>query len=150
MSYSNIWAVFLSLALACDIGKSQVSGDHITVHIVAHTHDDVGTFVLLFFLPTQSVKKQKNYENSGDPFHKFTYVEQAYFSRWWNEQSDGMKEKVRALVASGQLQFNLGGWAMNDEVDIEKGSIFMSFAMKSLKISKQLHNTYIYICTSTY
>ncbi|ETO09219.1 hypothetical protein RFI_28169, partial [Reticulomyxa filosa] len=51
-----------------------------------------------------------------NPERKFSYVEQAYFSRWWNEQTASTQEKVRQLVANGQLQFNLGGWAMNDEV----------------------------------
>ena len=50
-----------------------------------------------------------------NPTRKFTYVEIAYFERWWQIQNDAMKATVRQLVQNGQLEFNLGGWCMNDE-----------------------------------
>jgi len=50
-----------------------------------------------------------------DESRKFTYVEQAFFSRWWNEQNDKMKDRVKKLVKSGQLSFVNGGWCMHDE-----------------------------------
>ena len=50
-----------------------------------------------------------------NPERKFTYVEQAFFTRWYNEQSDDMKERVKALVSKGQLSFVNGGWCMHDE-----------------------------------
>ena len=50
-----------------------------------------------------------------DPNKKFTYVEISYFWRWWEEQSDDMKETVRKLVQNGQFEFANGGWVMNDE-----------------------------------
>ena len=37
--------------------------------------------------------------------HKFVYVEQAFFQRWWLQQSDDMHNAVRALVKSGQLEY---------------------------------------------
>ena len=46
---------------------------------------------------------------------KFTYVEQAFFTRWYNEQNHKMKTRVKKLVASGQLSFANGGWCMHDE-----------------------------------
>ena len=50
-----------------------------------------------------------------NPDRKFTYVEQAFFHRWWTEQTASTKKAVRALVKSGQLQFINGGWSMHDE-----------------------------------
>ena len=50
-----------------------------------------------------------------NPERKFTYVEQAFFTRWYNEQSDDMKARTKALVSSGQLSFTNGGWCMHDE-----------------------------------
>lgn len=50
-----------------------------------------------------------------DPSRKFTYVEQAFFSRWWNEQNDKMQSRVKKLVKNGQLAFVNGGWCMHDE-----------------------------------
>jgi alpha-mannosidase len=46
---------------------------------------------------------------------KFTYVEQAFFQRWWREQSADTQRLTRQLVANGQLNFVNGGWCMHDE-----------------------------------
>lgn len=43
------------------------------------------------------------------------YVEQAFFQRWWSEQSPEKQGQVRGLVSTGQLEFINGGWSMHDE-----------------------------------
>jgi hypothetical protein len=50
-----------------------------------------------------------------DPDRKFIYVEQAFFTRWWSEQTPAKRAAVQGLVASGQLEFINGGWSMHDE-----------------------------------
>ena len=50
-----------------------------------------------------------------DPARKFTYVEQAFFQRWWRELSPARQAATKALVAGGQLNFVNGGWCMHDE-----------------------------------
>lgn len=50
-----------------------------------------------------------------NPQRKFSYVEIAYFERWWGEADNSTKALVRQLVQEGRLDFNLGGWCMNDE-----------------------------------
>lgn len=50
-----------------------------------------------------------------NPNRKFIEVEMAFFSRWWNEQTEAKKAQVRQLVANRQLVFVNGGWCMNDE-----------------------------------
>ena len=37
-----------------------------------------------------------------DPIKRFSYVEIAFFQRWWNEQTLTMKEKVKRLVNEGK------------------------------------------------
>jgi alpha-mannosidase len=44
-----------------------------------------------------------------NPERKFTYVEQAFFQRWWCEQDNTTRATVKKLVASGQLNFVNGG-----------------------------------------
>lgn len=39
-------------------------------------------------------------ENSS---YRFSYCEMAFFSRWWNQQSNEMKDEVRKLVANGSF-----------------------------------------------
>ena len=49
------------------------------------------------------------------PERKFTYVEQAYFQRWWRQQSPHMHNLTRHLVHTNRLEFANGGWCMHDE-----------------------------------
>jgi alpha-mannosidase len=100
----------------------------LNVHIIAHTHDDVGWLKTVdqyymggnltcagyirgvqIILDTVIAALQRN------PDRKFTYVEQAFFQRWWRQQDEGMQTIVRGLVSSGQLDFTIGGWTMADE-----------------------------------
>jgi hypothetical protein len=39
---------------------------------------------------------------------KFTYVEMAYFQRWWDRLPESRRVQVRMLYKRGQLEFNLG------------------------------------------
>ncbi|CAF4058122.1 unnamed protein product [Rotaria sp. Silwood2] len=93
---------------------------------IPHTHDDVGWLKTV----DQYYYGARNYiSNSGvqyildsviealdeNPDRRFIYVEIAYFWRWWNQQSDTTRNKVRQLVNDGRLEFISGGWCMNDE-----------------------------------
>ena len=95
----------------------------LTVHLVPHTHTDCG------WLKTM----QKYYRDSTaydsvstildavvsslakNPSRRFTWVEQSFFTEWWNEQDEARRSETRKLVQSGQLQFANGGWCMHDE-----------------------------------
>jgi alpha-mannosidase len=50
-----------------------------------------------------------------DPSRQFTYVEQAFFQRWWREQDAATRAVTQKLVANKQLTFVNGGWCMHDE-----------------------------------
>jgi lysosomal alpha-mannosidase len=50
-----------------------------------------------------------------NPERKFIYVEMAFFTRWWDQQTEQRKDEVRTLVKNGQLAFINAGWSMNDE-----------------------------------
>jgi len=51
-----------------------------------------------------------------NPARTFTYVEQAFFQRWWRELAPERRALTRRLVAQGRLEFTNGGWCMHDEV----------------------------------
>ena len=105
---------------------SSLSGAKLTVHLNAHTHDDVGW---LKTVDQYYVGLNKTIDSSvvqyilstvidaleANPARKFMYVEQAFFQRFWNEQSDARKAVIRRLVADRQLEFVNGGWCMHDE-----------------------------------
>eukprot|EP01102_Stenamoeba_stenopodia_P022689 TRINITY_DN9548_c0_g1_i1.p1 TRINITY_DN9548_c0_g1~~TRINITY_DN9548_c0_g1_i1.p1 ORF type:complete len:992 (-),score=225.36 TRINITY_DN9548_c0_g1_i1:87-2999(-) len=118
----------IALAFACLFAAfaSAQQQPMLDIHVIAHTHDDVGwlkTVDEYYYGANQSI------QNAGvqyildtvytalmaNPARKFIYVEIAFFERWWAEQTDEVKANVRTLVANGQLEFINGGWCMNDE-----------------------------------
>lgn len=102
------------------------NGEKLQVHLVPHTHDDVGWLktvdeyfyganksiqdaAVQYILDTVITELQKN------PNRTFIYVEMAFFKRWWDQQDDDVRKIVKSLVAKKQLEFINGGWCMNDE-----------------------------------
>ncbi|XP_019622068.1 PREDICTED: lysosomal alpha-mannosidase-like [Branchiostoma belcheri] len=111
-----------------------VKPGYVNVHLVPHTHDDVGwlktvdqyyygannsiqiagvQYILDSVIPQLEMK----------PSRTFIYVEIAFFYRWWREQDADMRERVRKLVNNGQLEFINGGWCMNDEASTHYNAI---------------------------
>ncbi|KAF2322962.1 hypothetical protein GH714_032461 [Hevea brasiliensis] len=100
--------------------------DKLNVHLVAHTHDDVGwlkTVDQYYVGSNNSIQGAcvRNVLDSlipallADKNRKFIYVEMAFFQRWWRDQSEAMQQIVKQLVSSGQLEFINGGMCMHDE-----------------------------------
>ncbi|CAN1243886.1 Probable alpha-mannosidase At5g13980 [Linum perenne] len=98
----------------------------LNVHLVPHTHDDVGWLKTVdqYYVGSNNSIQGACVQNVldslipallADKNRKFIYVEIAFFERWWNEQSETMKHIVKQLVASGQLEFINGGMCMHDE-----------------------------------
>ncbi|KAF2364114.1 Glycosyl hydrolase family 38 C-terminal [Trinorchestia longiramus] len=105
---------------------SPINPDVITVHLICHTHDDVGwlkTVDQYFYGAKNSIQRAGvQYiidsvvdELNKDPSRKFSYVEMAFLYRWWMQQSEEVRQNVISLVESGQLELVNGGWSMNDE-----------------------------------
>eukprot|EP00439_Symbiodinium_sp_Y106_P067344 s1564_g11.t1 len=144
--YRMQWALVLCSALAVQAEPA------VEVHIVPHTHDDVGwlktvdeyftgqnnsiqTLGMGLFQELQDVADfssaavgcfvRRAYVRlildtvvrclEQNPDRKFTYVETAFFARWWRQQDNSTRQLVRRLVSSGQLEFSNGGWCMHDE-----------------------------------
>ncbi|XP_069124923.1 lysosomal alpha-mannosidase-like [Argopecten irradians] len=106
----------------------------INVHLVPHTHDDVGwlkTVDQYFYGDKSDIQRAGvQYildaviaELQKDPTRRFIYVEVAFFARWWRQQTDITRHAVKALVNNGQLEFILGGWCMNDEASTHYNAI---------------------------
>ncbi|CAI8011181.1 Lysosomal alpha-mannosidase [Geodia barretti] len=131
---ASLAAVCLLLLAVATVAVT-ASDDKIYVHIVPHTHDDVGWLKTVdeyfygannsiqhagvqYILDTVVDELQKN------PNRTFIYVEMAFFVRWWNEQTDETKQIVRKLVTeTRQLEFINAGWCMNDEAATDYNAI---------------------------
>ncbi|ONM26653.1 putative alpha-mannosidase [Zea mays] len=86
----------------------------LNVHVVPHTHDDVGWLKTVdqYYVGSNNsiqVRRVQNVLDSlipallKDENRKFIYVEQAFFQRWWRNQNDMIKDTVKGLISSGRL-----------------------------------------------
>ena len=118
---------FVAAAVAALALPGVADAQKITVHLVPHTHDDVGWLKTLdqYFYGSDSDIQNANVqlildavtaELARNPDRKFSYVETAFFSRWWRNRPQ-FHDLVRGFVASGQLSFLNGGWCMHDEAN---------------------------------
>mmetsp|Transcript_69979 Transcript_69979/g.152665 ORF Transcript_69979/g.152665 Transcript_69979/m.152665 type:complete len:1011 (-) Transcript_69979:481-3513(-) len=98
----------------------------VNVHLVPHTHDDVGWLKTVdqYYAGLNNTIQHAYVrmildtvigELRANPNRTFTYVEQAFFQRWWRQQDQKTKNAVVELVKRGQLSFTNGGWCMHDE-----------------------------------
>ncbi|XP_055300551.1 lysosomal alpha-mannosidase-like isoform X2 [Sitodiplosis mosellana] len=108
------------------LGCPQPKPDMLNVHIVAHTHDDVGWLKTVdqYYYRAKPTIQKANVENIlvsvlsallKDPEKRFIYVESAFFFKWWSHQAAAFKEQVKQLVNEDRLEFIGGAWSMNDE-----------------------------------
>ena len=64
-----------------------------------------------------------------DPSRRFIHVESAFFSKWWDDQSESLRDQVKMLVNEGRLEFVGGAWSMNDEANTHYQSIVDQFTL---------------------
>ncbi|XP_030461860.1 alpha-mannosidase At3g26720-like [Syzygium oleosum] len=106
--------------------SSGIAPGKLNVHLVPHSHDDVGWLKTVdqYYVGANNTIRGACVQNVldsvisallDDKNRKFIYVEMAFFQRWWRQQSEKMKIKVKELVDSGQLEFINGGMCMHDE-----------------------------------
>ncbi|KAK9104022.1 hypothetical protein Scep_020866 [Stephania cephalantha] len=130
----SILALFVGLAVfSCVESKyiayntsMRIVDDKINVHLVPHTHDDVGWLKTVdqYYVGSNNSIQGACVQNVldsvvqallADSNRKFIYVETAFFQRWWRDQSPAIQSIVKQLVSTGQLEFINGGMCMHDE-----------------------------------
>ncbi|KAJ8939539.1 hypothetical protein NQ314_011106 [Rhamnusium bicolor] len=98
-----------------------VDHNKINVHLIPHSHDDVGwlsTVDQYYYNDVQYIISSvvDNLLRNSD--RRFIQVETAYFYMWWNLQDDHVKADVRKLISEGRLEIVNGAWSMNDEAAV--------------------------------
>ncbi|KAG8496550.1 hypothetical protein CXB51_007628 [Gossypium anomalum] len=120
----NIWCVEPKYIIYNTTSK--IVPGKLNVHLVAHTHDDVGWLKTVdqYYVGSNNSIQGACVQNVldsivpallADKNRKFIYVEQAFFQRWWRDQSETVQETVKRLINSGQLELINGGMCMHDE-----------------------------------
>ncbi|KAF8754033.1 hypothetical protein HU200_011530 [Digitaria exilis] len=130
---------------------SPVTGK-LNVHLVPHSHDDVGWLKTVdqYFVGSNNSIQGACVLNTldsvvdalaRDPARKFVVVEQAFFQRWWAEKSPTIQAIVHKLVDSGQLEFINGGWCMHDEAAVHYIDMIDQTTLGHRMIKKQFNKT---------
>ncbi|GLV45786.1 Lysosomal alpha-mannosidase II [Carabus blaptoides fortunei] len=127
----------------------EVDSNVLNVHIVPHSHDDVGW---LKTVDQYYYGNRQNIQHAGvqyildsviqallkDPERRFIYVETAFFWKWWQEQTEDMREQVKHLVDTGRLEIIGGAWSMNDEAASHYHSTIDQFTWGFRKLEETL------------
>lgn len=111
----------------------------LNVHLIAHTHDDVGWLKTVdqYYYGSETLIQKAGVQYIidsvvesllRDPEKRFIYVESAFFFKWWKEQTKELQDKVKMLVNEGRLEFIGGAWSMNDEATTHYQSVIDQFA----------------------
>uniref|UniRef100_A0AC35TT36 Alpha-mann_mid domain-containing protein n=1 Tax=Rhabditophanes sp. KR3021 TaxID=114890 RepID=A0AC35TT36_9BILA len=98
----------------------------INVHIVPHTHDDLGWIKTVdeYFFGTNNhlVPVGVNYIFDSvidslhkDPSRKFSFAETGFLWRWMETHDDKQKQRFTNLLNNGQIEIIGGGFVQNDE-----------------------------------
>ncbi|KAJ1295941.1 hypothetical protein BS78_01G261000 [Paspalum vaginatum] len=128
------------------------AGGKLNVHLVPHSHDDVGWLKTVdqYYVGSNNSIQRACVMNTLDsvvdalarnPDRKFVVVEQAFFQRWWAEQLPNIQAIVRKLVASGQIEFVNGGWCMHDEAAVHYIDMIDQTTLGHRMIKKQFNKT---------
>ena len=136
----------LSDAFQCASKGFTDSEAQLQIHMVPHTHDDVGWLKTvdqyyygsnssIAHAGVQYILDSVIAQLVSDPSKTFIYVEMAFFKRWWDEQSEAMQATVKKLVKDRQLEFINGGWCMNDEAATHYNAIIdqMTYGLKFIR-----------------
>ena len=105
--------------------KYPKNGPNLTVHLIPHSHDDVGWLktvddyfyganMSIAFAAVQFTYDTIVTELVAHPEYKFSVVEMAFLYRWWNQATAGQKSDFKKLVENRQIQFINAGWCMSD------------------------------------
>ena len=92
----------------------------LTVFLVPHSHCDPGWIETYDYYYTRDVRRlltnlyQFAMEHSD---FKYIYAEVSFFSLWWKEQSDSVRQNMKQLAREGRFEFVQGGWVQNDEAN---------------------------------
>nr|XP_008200004.1 PREDICTED: lysosomal alpha-mannosidase [Tribolium castaneum] len=110
----------------------KVGSDTFNVHLIPHSHDDVGwlkTPDQYYFQDVQNIISSVVDALKQNPERRFVQVETAFFQKWWEQQKPYTREALQKLVNNGQFEFINAAWSMNDEAAVHYQSTIDQFTL---------------------
>ncbi|KAL7538827.1 hypothetical protein ACHAXR_008811 [Thalassiosira sp. AJA248-18] len=138
----------------CPLSSDKEDVHVLNVHLVPHTHDDVGWLKTVdqYYYGLNNTIQQAHVSLILDNVltalldphtnhnRTFTYVETKFFSKWYMSLPDPLKQSLKELIAKKQFSFANGGWCMHDEANthfmgmIDQTTLGHSFLKKELGV----------------
>ncbi|KAI6191700.1 Alpha-mannosidase [Aphelenchoides bicaudatus] len=119
------------------------------VHIVPHSHDDMGWIKTVDDYYTGQTKRLVNVgveyifntviqELEKDPAKRFSFAEVGYLTRWLEGRpAEGAQvQLMKKLVENGQIEFISGGWVQPDEAASHYNDMIDQYTFGFDKLSK--------------
>ena len=100
------------------------------MHFVPHSHLDAGwlnTYDQYYEFSVRTIFESVFTKLEKDPSFTYTVGDLAYFRRYYNDQNDDSKQKIKALVKSGQVEIVHGGMVSSDEACPDYADILRNF-----------------------
>jgi len=110
-------AIILARGLKFSPSLSELR-DGLTIHIIPHSHCDVGWLETVDSYYTLNVSKILDgvYEAlSKNEDRRFNWAEVVYFKQWYENQNETIHKTIQKYISDGRLEFIGGGWVQNDE-----------------------------------
>lgn len=94
------------------------NGKNIYVHVIPWSHTDPGyksSYTNTFNSHINKIITSVVNALSANPKRRFIWAESSTLQRWYGTASNEMKDTLKALIKSGQLEIVSGGWVMAEE-----------------------------------
>lgn len=105
---------------------------YLNIFVVPHSHNDPGwwfTFENYYTKWTKGIISSVITALDEDSRRTFIWCETSFFSRWWVDQDELTRDKVKRIVRNKQLEFVGGGWVMNDEASVDLHQIINQYTV---------------------
>ncbi|KAJ6228690.1 alpha-mannosidase [Anaeramoeba flamelloides] len=93
----------------------------VTVHILPHSHCDVGwqdTPEGYYTTRVKHILDSVVEQCSANPEYRFIWVEVWFLQQWWADSTELQREQFKALVEKKQIELVLGGIVMSDDANV--------------------------------
>ncbi|CAD6185194.1 unnamed protein product [Caenorhabditis auriculariae] len=127
--------------------KWSKSNDVINVHLIPHTHDDLGWIKTvdqyyygskpsLVPVGVQYIYNTVIDELLKNPTRRFSFAETGFLWRWYTSHGDFERHQLQKLVKTGQIELIGGGWVQNDEASSHYVDIIDQMTLGLKKLSQ--------------
>uniref|UniRef100_A0A183BT38 Alpha-mann_mid domain-containing protein n=1 Tax=Globodera pallida TaxID=36090 RepID=A0A183BT38_GLOPA len=132
--------------------KWSTDNKSINVHLICHTHNDLGWLKTVDEYYTGANGQKANVgvqyilntvvdELQKDPQRRFSYAETGFLARWLEQMAPEQLEQLRKLVVEkGQLEFVGGGWTQPDEAATHYYELVDQYTLGLRKLSDKYGN----------